>query len=158
MPRKSTLPPDAPVWLTEDRRIDEMTFCCSFLEAHPMKCVHGKLYTVDGLISDEAALKREIFMEICDWVKSGTARKVEDLLKAVRMMAFADEPPLHQDRIHVSNGTWYADVIAFGSGVGINDVFQRGAVIDSFVSIQNKVKTQISKIVFLLSGNRFAGF
>ena len=105
MPRKSTLPPDAPVWLTEDRRIDEMTFCCSFLEAHPMKCVHGKLYTVDGLISDEAALKREIFMEICDWVKSGTARKVEDLLKAVRMMAFADEPPLHQDRIHVSNGT-----------------------------------------------------
>ena len=56
-----------------------------------MKCVHGKLYTVDGLISDEAALKREIFMEICDWVKSGTARKVEDLLKAVRMMAFADE-------------------------------------------------------------------
>ena len=74
-----------------------------------MKCVHGKLYTVDGLISDEAALKREIFMEICDWVKSGTARKVEDLLKAVRMMAFADELPLHQDRIHVSNGTWYLD-------------------------------------------------
>ena len=70
MLRKSTLPPDAPVWLTEDHRIDEMTFCCSVLEAHPMKCVHGKLYTVDGLISDEAALKREIFMEICDWVKS----------------------------------------------------------------------------------------
>ena len=63
MPRKSTLPPDAPVWVTEDRKVDEMTFCCSFLEAHPMKCVHGKLYTVDGLITDEAALKREIFME-----------------------------------------------------------------------------------------------
>lgn len=30
-------------------------------------------------------------------------------MKAVRMMAFADEPPLHQDRIHVSNGTWYLD-------------------------------------------------
>jgi putative DNA primase/helicase len=79
MPRKSTLPPDAPVWLTEDRRIDEMTFCCSFLEAHPMKCVHGKLYTVDGLISDEAALKREIFMEICDWVKLRPARMMSPL-------------------------------------------------------------------------------
>ena len=137
MPRKSTLPPDAPVWLTEDRRIDEMTFCCSFLEAHPMKCVHGKLYTVDGLISDEAALKREIFMEICDWVKSGTARKVEDLLKAVRMMAFADELPLHQDRIHVSNGTWYLDdhfseekeycrnrlEVAYNSAAGIPNVW-----------------------------------
>ena len=41
-------------------------------------------------------------MEICDWVKSGTARKVEDLLKAVRMMAFADELPLHQDRIEIN--------------------------------------------------------
>ena len=109
MPRKSTLPPDAPIWVTEDRRIDEMMFCCSFLEAFPMKCVHGKLYTVEGLIPDEAALKREIFMEICDWVKTGTARKVEDLMKAVKMMAFADEIPLHQDRIHVSNGTWYLD-------------------------------------------------
>ena len=40
MPRKSTLPPDAPVWVTEDRKIDEMTFSCSFLESYPMKCVH----------------------------------------------------------------------------------------------------------------------
>ena len=74
-----------------------------------MKCVHGKLYTVEGLLPDEAALKREIFTEICDWVKTGTARKVEDLLKAVKMMAFADEIPIHKDRIHVSNGTWYLD-------------------------------------------------
>ncbi len=109
MPRKSTLPPNAPVWVTEDRRIDEMTFACSFLEAYPMKCVHGKLYTVEGLVPDEASLKREIFIEICDWVKTGTARKVEDLMKAVKMMAFADEIPLHQDRIHVANGTWYLD-------------------------------------------------
>ena len=43
-----------------------------------------------------------------------------------------------------------ADVIAFGPGISIHDVFQCGAVIDSFVSIQGKVKTQIGKIVFLL--------
>ena len=76
-------------------------------------------------------------MEICDWVKSGTARKVEDLLKAVRMMAFADELPLHQDRIHVSNGTWYLDdhfseekeycrnrlEVAYNSAAGIANVW-----------------------------------
>ena len=50
MPRKSTLPPDAPAWVPEDRRIDEMTFACSFLEAYPMKCVHGKLYTVETVV------------------------------------------------------------------------------------------------------------
>lgn len=109
MSRKSMLPPDAPVWLMEACKIDEMTFSCTFLEAFPMKCVQGKLYTVEGLIPDEAALKREIFMEICDWVKTGTARKVEDLLKAVKMMALAEEIPLHQDRVHMANGTWYLD-------------------------------------------------
>ena len=80
-----------------------------------MKCVHGKLYTVDGLISDEAALKREIFMEICDWVKSGTARKVEDLLKAVRMMAFhfSEEKEYCRNRLEV----------AYNSAAGIANVW-----------------------------------
>ena len=87
--------------------------------------------------SFEAALKREIFMEICDWIRTGTARKVEDLMKAVKMMAFADEIPLHQDRIHVANGTWYFDghfseekeycrnrlEVAYNSAAGIANVW-----------------------------------
>ena len=106
---KRTLPPDAPAWVTQDGRIDELVFCCLFLDKHPMKCVHGKLYTVEGPVPDEAALKQEIFKEICEFVRTGAARKVDDLLKAVKMAAFADEIPLHQDRIHVANGTWYLD-------------------------------------------------
>ena len=109
MTKRSSLPPDAPVWLTEDRKIDEMAFSCWFLESYPMKCVHGRLYSTDGPITDEDSLKREIFMEISDWVKTGAARKAEDLLKAVKLMAFAEELPLHQDRIHAANGTWFLD-------------------------------------------------
>ena len=58
-------------------------------------------------------------------------------MKAVRMMAFADELPLHQDRIHVSNGTWYLDghfseekeycrnrlEVAYNSAAGIANVW-----------------------------------
>ena len=106
---KNTLPPDAPAWLTKDRQIKEVVYCCEFLSRHPMKCIHGKFFTVDGLVSDEGSLKQEIFDDISEWKETGVARKVEDLLKSIRMMAYAEDIPLHYDRIHVSNGTWFLD-------------------------------------------------
>ena len=51
----------------------------------------------------------------------------------------------------------YADIVSLGSGVGINDVLQRRAIIDPFIRIQGKVKTKVCEIVFLLTGDRFAG-
>ena len=37
------------------------------------------------------------------------ARKVDDLLKTIKLMAYSEDIPLHYDRIHVANGTWYLD-------------------------------------------------
>ena len=37
------------------------------------------------------------------------ARKVEDLLKSIKMMAYAEDIPLCYDRIHMTNGTRYLD-------------------------------------------------
>ena len=42
-----------PEWY-DGRHINEVLFCQQFLEKHPMKCVRGRLFTVDGLIEDEA--------------------------------------------------------------------------------------------------------
>ena len=43
-----------PEWY-DGRHINEVLFCQQFLEKHPMKCVRGRLFTVDGLIEDEGA-------------------------------------------------------------------------------------------------------
>ena len=106
---KNVLPADAPAWLTKDRQIKEVVYCCDFLSRHPMKCIHGKFFTVDGMVPDEGSLKREIFDDISEWKDTGVARKVEDLLKSIKMMAYAEDIPLRYDRIHVANGTWYLD-------------------------------------------------
>ena len=74
-----------------------------------MKCIHGKFFTVDGMVPDEGSLKQEIFDDISEWKDTGVARKVEDLLKSIKMMAYAEDIPLRYDRIHVANGTWYLD-------------------------------------------------
>ena len=38
-----------PDWF-DGKRINEVLFCQQFLDKHPMKCVRGRLFTVDGLI------------------------------------------------------------------------------------------------------------
>ena len=40
-----------PDWY-DGKHINEVLFCQQFLEKHPMKCVRGRLFTVDGLIED----------------------------------------------------------------------------------------------------------
>ena len=47
------MPPEEsiPDWY-DGKRINEVLFCQQFLKKHPMKCVRGRLFTVDGLIED----------------------------------------------------------------------------------------------------------
>ena len=40
-----------PDWY-DGKHINEVLFCQQFLEKHPMKCVRGRLFTVDGLIEE----------------------------------------------------------------------------------------------------------
>ena len=42
-----------PDWY-DGRHINEVLFCQQFLDKHPMKCVRGRLFTVDGLIGTSA--------------------------------------------------------------------------------------------------------
>ena len=51
------MPPEEsiPDWY-DGKRINEVLFCQQFLKKHPMKCVRGRLFTVDGLIEDEAQI------------------------------------------------------------------------------------------------------
>lgn len=48
-------PQSWPDWY-DGRHINEVLFCQQFLDKHPMKCVRGRLFTVDGLIEDEGQI------------------------------------------------------------------------------------------------------
>ena len=51
----TTTPQVWPDWY-DGRHINEVLFCQQFLDKHPMKCVRGRLFTVDGLIEDEGQI------------------------------------------------------------------------------------------------------
>ena len=59
-----------PDWF-DGKRINEVLFCQQFLDKHPMKCVRGRLFTVDGLIEDEGQIGNLILEEISGCLTSG---------------------------------------------------------------------------------------
>ena len=59
-----------PDWF-DGKRINEVLFCQQFLEKHPMKCVRGRLFTVDGLIEDKGPIGNLILEEVSGCLTSG---------------------------------------------------------------------------------------
>ncbi len=97
-----------PYWF-DGERIDEMLFCRTFLAQHPMKCVRGRLFTVDGAVEDEQQIGQLILQEISCCVTTGLAKRVSNLLANIKLLAYSPPLPIETDRIHVANGTYFMD-------------------------------------------------
>ncbi len=50
---------EPPRWL-QDKRFNEVLFCEDFLSAHPMVCVDGSFFTVEGRVADEEGISRSM--------------------------------------------------------------------------------------------------
>ena len=98
-----------PVWIDDKGKIVEPEYCRDFLSRHPMRCINDRFYTVDGQLPDESKLKRTIYEEISPWLHAKVAQTVEQIIKALKLAAYADPLPLQCDRIHVANGTYFLD-------------------------------------------------
>ena len=97
-----------PDWY-DGKHINEVLFCQQFLEKHPMKCVRGRLFTVDGLIEDEGQIGNLILEEISGVLTSGLSKVVTNLLASIKLQAYSPPLPIETDRIHVANGTYFMD-------------------------------------------------
>ena len=98
-----------PVWIDDKGKIVEPEYCRDFLSQHPTRCINDRFYTVDGPLPDESKLKRTIYEEISPWLHAKVAQTVEQIIKALKLAAYADPLPLQCDRIHVANGTYFLD-------------------------------------------------
>lgn len=50
---------------------------------HPMRCFQGRLFTVDGMIEDEAPLKKEIYEQIRYYATTSVARRIEHIMTSL---------------------------------------------------------------------------
>ena len=95
---------ELPEWY-DGKTVNEVKFCEEFLREHPMKSVNGTFFTVEGRVTDEDALRREIYEMLKPHFSTGLGKRVNNLLEALRLEAYAPDLPIQRDRIHVANGT-----------------------------------------------------
>lgn len=100
-----------PDWY-DGKHINEVLFCQQFLDKHPMKCVRGRLFTVDGLIEDEGQIGNLILEEISGVLTSGLSKVVTNLLASIPVNRglgggrfFCQPPPPQNGRIGKPCGT-----------------------------------------------------
>lgn len=103
--RRLKPPPD---WLSGGS-VNEVEFCEEFLKENPMLYTGKAFFTMDGCISDEDQIKAAIYEKLKQHITSGIANKVTNLMNVLRLACRKEELPLHEDRIHVANGTLYLD-------------------------------------------------
>ena len=97
---------EPPRWM-QNKHFNEVLFCEDFLSAHPMVCVDGSFFTVEGRVTDEEGIRKQIYEMLRPHFTSGTARRATSLLETLRLEAYTPELPIQEDRIHVANGTLF---------------------------------------------------
>ena len=70
-------------WVGDSGKIIEPLFADYFLSLHPMRCFQGRLFTVDGMIEDEAPLKKEIYEQIRYYATTSVARRIEHIMTSL---------------------------------------------------------------------------
>ena len=97
-----------PEWY-DGKHVNEVKFCEEFLYEHPMKSVNGTFFTVEGRVTDEDKLRREVYELLKPYFSNALGKRVNNLLEALRLEAYAPDLPIQRDRIHLANGTLLLD-------------------------------------------------
>ena len=77
-------------------KVNDVLFCEDFLAGHPMKCIHGTFFDVNGAVGDAEQIKAELYYKIAPYVTSGIAKKATTLLDALRIRATPRRYPTRQ--------------------------------------------------------------
>ena len=97
---------ELPFWY-DGKSVNEVGFCEDFLQKHPMVRVGGSFFTKDGRITDEESVRKEIYEMLRPYLNCGLAKRASGLLEMVKLEAYVPNLPIHEDRLHVANGTLF---------------------------------------------------
>ena len=106
MGKKETIEKYNVAWF-DGKKINEAIFCEEFIRDFPMLCINGTFFTVDGMVSDESGMRREIYKRIKPYLTTGLSKKVANLVDVLGLECASQSLPIYLDRIHVRNGTYY---------------------------------------------------
>ena len=102
------LPEDCPIWY-DGKTVNEALFCSEFLENHQLLSSERQLFTPEGLVTDDTAIREAIYRELAPYASSGISKKIQSLIELLKISAYVADFPPEEDRINLANGTLFLD-------------------------------------------------
>ena len=93
-----------PPWYN-GKRIDEVAYCESLLAEQELRCINGRLYSIDG-IADDLQMKARIAADLKPYIRSSLNRTVERVLESLKLLCMSEPVKPTSDRVHFKNGTY----------------------------------------------------
>lgn len=97
-----------PEWFT-GKTINEPIFCREFLERHKLAYTENSFFTTEGRVTNEDAMRQTIYQQLEPFIVTGMSKKVDDIMKDLRIKAQVTGLLPQTDRVHVQNGTFFLD-------------------------------------------------
>ena len=97
---------ERPFWY-DGKMVNEVGFCEDFLQKHPMVRVGGSFFTREGRINDEESVRKAIYEMLRPYLSCGLAKRASALLEMLKLEVYVPNLPVHEDRLHVANGTLF---------------------------------------------------
>ena len=104
----------SPNWYN-GKSINEVEFCTEFVQNYPLKCIGGKLYSIDGEISD-SKICHDISVMLTEFVTTEISRKVKSMLEVLKLFGHSEPISVAENEIHLLNGilktdgTWFTSL------------------------------------------------
>ena len=104
----NTMQENVPVWLGKKGQINEPLFCRTFLGNMPLMYIDDTFLSLNGAV-DEQELTSIIYNSIKEHISTGTARRVESIIKAMKMECYRKDIKISDKEIHLQNGMLRTD-------------------------------------------------
>ncbi len=95
-----------PEWFT-GKTINEPLFFKSVLDNYRLAYTENSFFSPNGKVTDENALRSVIYQMIEPFVTTNVSKKVDDIMRDLRIKAQVKELLPQTDRIHLKNGTLF---------------------------------------------------
>lgn len=96
-------------WLIDNDKVDEVEFCRVLCAEKPLKCIHGRFYSIDGEENDDD-IRAEIAARLADCgITTSVAKRVNSLFELLRLYCHSSPLLLSDTEIHMANGVLRTD-------------------------------------------------
>ena len=92
-----------PVWF-DGKSVNEALFCEEYLKFHKLIFTNGVFFTLDGRITDELPLRKEIYEDLKNYAGSNLPRKISNILEILKLEA------QKEDFLPDSCCKWYVEI------------------------------------------------